>query len=104
MPAVSTAITITGKKSFYERVIIDLLSKMELGRLNLTLPSGEVFEIGNGEGNITANIYIKNNIFFKRCVLFGDVGFGEAYVEGDWDTDNISNVLKWFLLIVDNAP
>src|SRR6201990_816881 len=99
MTTVSTAIHITGKRSFYEKVIIGLLSKMELGRLYLTLPAGEVIEIGNGEGDITANIHIKNNAFFKHCVLFG-----EAYVDGDWDTDNISNVIKWFLLNVDNAP
>ena len=104
MPTVSTAITITGKRSFYEKVIIDLLSKMELGRLNLTLPTGELLQIGNGEGGITANIEIKSYTFFKRCVLYGDVGFGEAYVDGDWETSNINNVISWFLLNVDNAP
>jgi cyclopropane-fatty-acyl-phospholipid synthase len=25
-------------------------------------------------------------------------------VDGDWDTDNVNNVIKWFLLNVDNAP
>ena len=85
-------------------MIIDLLSKMELGRLNLTLPSGETLQLGSGSGLITANMAIKNTSFFQRCVLFGDVGFGEAYVDGDWDTDNITNVINWFLLNVDNAP
>ncbi len=104
MPTVTTAITITNKRNFYEKVIIDLLSKMQLGRLYLTLPSGETLQIGNGGENIAANIEIKNNTFFKRCMLFGDVGFGEAYVDGDWDTDNITHVIEWFLLNVDNAP
>ncbi|MGZ3901011.1 MAG: class I SAM-dependent methyltransferase [Bacteroidia bacterium] len=99
-----TAITITPKAGFYQKVIIDLLSKMELGTLNMALPDGEFIKLGNGEGNITANIQIKNYDFFKRCVLFGDIGFGESYVDGEWDTDNITNVLKWFLLNIDNAP
>ena len=42
--------------------------------------------------------------FFKRCVLFGDVGFGEAYVDGDWDTDDITAVISWFILNVENSP
>ena len=76
---------------------------MEKGRLIITLPSGESFSIGDGVG-ISANIEIRNENFFKRCVLFGDIGFGEAYVDGDWETDNISNVIKWFLLNIENAP
>jgi cyclopropane-fatty-acyl-phospholipid synthase len=31
------------------------------------------------------------NEFYKKAVLFGDVGFSEAYMDGDWDTDNITN-------------
>jgi cyclopropane-fatty-acyl-phospholipid synthase len=77
---------------------------MELGSLNLTLPNGEVIQLGENNAKISASIQIKNTSFFKRCVLYGDVGFGEAYVDGDWETDNITNVIKWFLLNVDNAP
>jgi cyclopropane-fatty-acyl-phospholipid synthase len=44
------------------------------------------------------------NEFYKKTVLFGDVGFSEAYMDGDWDTDNITNVLSWFLLNVDSGP
>jgi len=100
----STTVAIGAKRGFYERTVLDMLSKMNLGTLNLTLPSGEQIVLGNGEGNITANAEIKSSDFFKRCVLYGDIGFGEAYVDGDWDTDNITNVIRWFLLNVENAP
>jgi cyclopropane-fatty-acyl-phospholipid synthase len=99
----STAVTVTTKRSFYEKVLLDLLSKMSLGSLELTLPSGETLKIGNGIG-ISASVEIKDNDFFRRCVLYGDIGFGECYVEGIWDTDNITNVIKWFLLNIENAP
>ncbi|MBK7668890.1 MAG: class I SAM-dependent methyltransferase [Sphingobacteriaceae bacterium] len=100
----SSTIAISAKKGFYEKAVLNMLSKMQLGTLNLTLPSGEQITLGNGEGGIVANAEIRNPYFFKRCVLYGDIGFGEAYVDGDWDTDNITNVIKWFLLNVDNAP
>jgi cyclopropane-fatty-acyl-phospholipid synthase len=100
----SSTIAIIAKRGFYEKAVLNMLSKMQLGTLNLTLPSGEQITLGNGEGGIVANAEIKNPYFFKRCVLYGDIGFGEAYVDGDWDTDNITNVIKWFLLNVDNAP
>lgn len=96
-------ITITRKRTFYESIVLDMLAKMDKGTLIISLPSGELLTIGNG-GGISANIEIKNAAFFKRCVLFGDIGFGESYVEGDWHTDNIVNVIKWVLLNVENAP
>src|ERR1051326_8903121 len=96
-------LTLTRKKSFYESIVLNMLSKMEKGRLDIALPSGETFSIGNGNG-ITGNIEIRNKNFFKRCVLFGDIGFGESYVDGEWKTGNITNVIKWFLLNIDDSP
>lgn len=91
------------KRSFYEKQLLNMLSKMSNGTLNITMPSGELIQLG-GTPELVANITIKNPEFFKRCILFGDIGFGEAYVDGDWDTDSITNVIKWFLINVDNAP
>ncbi|MGQ0829640.1 MAG: class I SAM-dependent methyltransferase [Bacteroidota bacterium] len=98
-----TITNIAAKPGFYEKVILDLLSKMQLGSLHLSLPNAQSLTIGNGEG-ISATITIKDPDFFKHCLLYGDIGFGEAYVEGLWETDNISNVIKWFILNIDNAP
>ena len=97
-------LTLTHKKSLYETLLLNILGKMEKGTMHISLPTGESFTLGNGEGNVTANIQIKDKDFFRRCVLFGDIGFGESYMDGDWETDNITNVIKWFLLNVDMAP
>lgn len=100
----STSLSIARpKEGFYRKVILGLLSKMPLGKALISLPDGSEMAIGNGEG-ISCHIRIQNPVFFRRCVLYGDIGFGEAYVDGDWDTDSITNVIKWFLLNVDHAP
>ncbi len=100
----ATSLSITKpKEGFYQKVILGLLSKMPLGQACITLPDGSEMTIGNGEGT-SCTIRIQNPDFFKRCVLYGDIGFGESYVDGDWDTDNITNVITWFLLNVDHAP
>jgi len=77
---------------------------MDKGTLYLTLPDGEKITFGNGEGNIEASIVVNNDEFYKRIILFGDIGFGEAYVDGLWDTDNITSVINWVLLNIENAP
>ena len=100
----STVLVKTAKRGFYEKVILSLFSKMEMGTLNITMPDGEIIRLGNGEGNVVANIEIKDYDYFKRCVLYGDIGFGEAYMDGCWETDNITNVIKWFIINIENAP
>jgi cyclopropane-fatty-acyl-phospholipid synthase len=91
------------KYNFYRNLTLKLLAPMKLGRLNITLPEGANLTLGEGD-EIIADIQVKDNIFFKKCVLFGDIGFGEAYVDGYWDTSNITNVIKWMILNVENAP
>ena len=89
---------------FYQRIILQTLEKMTLGCLRLELPDGTKKTIGTPGAQISANVRIANWNFFKRCVLFGDVGFGEAFVDGDWDTDDITKVISWFILNVENSP
>lgn len=92
------------KSSFYQDIVLNLMAKMDKGHLHLTLADGQQLTIGTGEGHVSANIMINNNEFYKRILLYGDIGFGEAYVDGLWDTDNITNVIKWVLLNIENAP
>lgn len=94
----------SAKSTFYRDIVLKFLYKMDKGRLNLVLPSGENISIGDGMSDITAYITVNDTDFFKRCILYGDIGFGEAYVDGLWDTGNITNVIKWVLLNIENAP
>lgn len=89
---------------FYAKAVLGILEKMNLGRMHITFADGSKKTIGNGEGSIEADIKIESDEFYKRCVLYGDVGFGEAYVDGLWNTSSITNVIKWFLLNIENAP
>jgi len=98
------SVTVTAKKSFYERMVLAALSEMKKGTLHLVLPDGQTMVIGEGKEAITASIRINRSSFFKRVLLYGDIGFGEAYTDGDWDTESITNVIRWILLNIDNAP
>jgi len=89
---------------FFKRIVINALSKMPLGKLEMSLPSGETLVFGNGEDKISANIQVNHPDFFKSIALYGDIGFGEGYTEGLWDTNNITNVIKWVILNIENAP
>ena len=101
----ANSLSIAKKRTgLYQNIVLGFLYKMDKGFLNITLPNGETISTGTGEGNITANITVNDEAFYKRVILYGDIGFGEAYTDGLWDTDNITNVIKWVLLNIDNAP
>ena len=89
---------------FYQRIVMQALERMTLGCLHLELPDGTKKTIGQPDAQISANVRVLNWAFFKRCILFGDIGFGEAFVDGDWDTDDITKVISWFILNVENSP
>ena len=88
----------------YQDIVIRLLSRMDKGQLELLLPNGRRLTIGNDPSPIQARLRIRDAAFFKRCILYGDIGFGEAYMDGLWDTEDITAVVSWFLLNVDQTP
>jgi len=90
--------------SLYLKTIDKVFSPMSLGLLTITLPDARVFKYGTGKDGVHAGIRVVRESLFKKCFWYGDVGFGEAYVDGDWDTDNITSVIEWMILNVENHP
>ncbi|HNJ39677.1 MAG TPA: cyclopropane-fatty-acyl-phospholipid synthase family protein [Acidobacteriota bacterium] len=102
-PESSTSVTSAAPESFglYQRIVIGVLEQMTRGCLNLEFPDGSTRTIGQPGAANSARIRILNPVFFKKCVLYGDIGFGEAYVDGDWDTDDITRVIAWAINNID---
>jgi cyclopropane-fatty-acyl-phospholipid synthase len=101
--------TITGVGNLLKKIFINHTSSMKKGSMRVVEPNGISYTLGDANSPYpsyhNALIQVNNpDDFYKKTVLFGDVGFSEAYMDGDWDTDNISNVLAWFLLNVDSGP
>ena len=88
----------------HERLVLAAFSKMQRGHLRIHLPDGRLWEVGSPLASPRAVIRVQHSDFFKKCTLFGDVGFGESYVDGDWETDSIESVIRWFIGNVDNSP
>jgi cyclopropane-fatty-acyl-phospholipid synthase len=85
-------ISLVRKTGFYRDIVLKALSRMDKGRLDLILPDGERVAIGDGKDGISAAMVIRHPEFYRRCVLYGDIGFGEAYV------------ISWVILNIDRAP
>lgn len=116
-PKVTTAPSLAADSarspSFAERAVLDAFAQMPRGQLRVELPDGtaRLFgeksfvarEIAPGVTN-AAVLRVRRERFFSRCVLGGDIGFAEAFMDGDWNTPDLTALIGWFILNVDHAP
>jgi len=85
-------------RGFAERMVIGLLGKMPLGGLRMEYPDGRVRHFGKSGAPVTARVILRDEVgFFKRCAFYGNIGMGEAYTDGLWDTNDIAAVISWFV-------
>jgi cyclopropane-fatty-acyl-phospholipid synthase len=73
-----------------------LFRRFKTGTLTLSLPDKEE-TFGQPDGNPAARITVLNPRFFTRSVLDGDIGFGESFSCGDWDTPDVTSVIRLFI-------
>lgn len=96
----------TGKErsyGIYQKIFDKILSPLPAGRLRVVFPNGEESAYGQKTPGPEATLRILNPAFFKKCIFYGEVGFGESYVDGDWDSDNVVGVLSWFIVNLEHA-
>jgi cyclopropane-fatty-acyl-phospholipid synthase len=79
----------------WTRVFVSLAKKMRVGQLSLVLPDGSntVFS-GSSRSDIRAVLNLHRPEAVRKVLLGGARGFGEAYMDGDWDTPDLSALLK----------
>ncbi len=80
------------------RVVGGLLGRITRGRLRLELPDGGIRVYGPETGQGSASMRIHDYALFSRVALGGEVGLGEAYVEGLWDSDDLTGFLKLLIM------
>jgi len=87
----------------YRNILFSVLSGMQCGRLRVVLPDGSERVFGGLGEEPRAEIRVKDEEFFRCCVLYGPIGFGEAYMDGLWETDDLVGVIAWFIRNADES-
>ncbi|MDC0147756.1 cyclopropane-fatty-acyl-phospholipid synthase family protein [Alphaproteobacteria bacterium] len=77
-----------------ERVIFFMLKRLKFGLLEIHLPDGRSFCFGQAKkGQDSAVINVRQKGFFTRLLRKGSNGFAEGYMNADWDTPDLANLL-----------
>ncbi len=78
---------------FRERILLRWLDRIKFGRLTVELPSGARETFTGSDRGPQALIKIHNLRLVYRMLVAGDLGFAEAYMDGDWDTPDLTSLL-----------
>jgi len=82
---------------FFRRLVLKSFAKLRHGTLAVTFPDGSRETFGGTFSGLHAEIRILDERFFRRCVLFGAIGFAESYLAGEWETPDLTLVIAWFI-------
>lgn len=103
-PAPASALTIrTAPATRWERLCgrltLDLLGRIERGTLELTLPDGSTRTAGGAMPGPRAALHVRDQAFFARVVRDGEIGLGDGYMLGEWDSPDITALVT---LLIEN--
>ncbi len=79
-----------------KRDFLESCARIEHGSLRLITPGREVHDFGRGAPEAVLELHDWSAV--TAAAARGDIGFGEAYVEGLWDTPDIVTLTKVALL------
>ena len=82
------------------RTLIKAVIDLQYGALTIQWPNGSASQIVGNQPGVNAIIKLKSYDLATRIIKRGDVGVGESYLDDQWDSPDVTAVLK---LICDNT-
>ncbi len=73
----------------YFKPVFEKIKNVEKGRLDIVLQDGRRFRIEGAEPGHVAEVHIHHPDVFARTIREGDMGFCDAYLEGQWSTPDL---------------
>jgi cyclopropane-fatty-acyl-phospholipid synthase len=72
------------------------LLKIKTGTMDVTLPDGRVLHFKGEEPGPHGRLEVQDYTIVRKVLAGGDVGFGEAYMDGLWTSPDLAGVLEVF--------
>jgi cyclopropane-fatty-acyl-phospholipid synthase len=73
------------------RLALEVFDRLEGGALAIELPDG--VRLRAGHGPLVAHLRVRDHAVFDEALARGDIGFGESWMDGQWDTDELTGLL-----------
>ncbi|NOD91289.1 methyltransferase domain-containing protein [Ruegeria sp. HKCCD4884] len=77
----------------YFAQVFKMLTNMEHGRLDITLPDGRTFRAEGTKPGPVAQVDVHDDDVFARLIREGELGFSDAYLDGHWSTPDLRSFM-----------
>ncbi len=85
------------------KALVMALTHMRIGKLSLELPDGKTLEFGSSaNGGPVARAVIHDLGAIRRIFKYGDIGLGESYMDGEWSSPDLTELIELALLNEDS--
>ena len=75
------------------------LANAKTGVLSLTLPNGNSITFGDTpHARLNPHVRLHNWKAVRKAFTGGSLGWSEAYMDGDWDCDNLAALIEWVVI------
>ena len=76
-----------------KRILLKTLERLKEGYLEIVCRE-QTYQFGDPNAPMRGRIEVRDDRAFKRVLLGGDIGFGEAYMDTDWSSPNVVEVVR----------
>lgn len=82
----------------WTRLMLSLAARVSHGSITITLPDGRALMAQGHEPGPAATLYIRHHRFARRLLLGGNLAVGQAYIDEDFDCDDLAALTEWACL------
>lgn len=84
-----------------KKIILKKFTELKFGQLTIedrSAGKNNEEHFGDFAGEIKVRIIVHHSRFYSRTLIGGSIGNAESYVDEDWSTDNLTNLVRLFVL------
>lgn len=85
------------------RKALHFLTKLPAGSLTITLPGGKRIMVGGNAPGPDASVILHNWRLPRRAISGATIGVAESYMDGDWESPDVTSFLELFLVNSDHG-
>ncbi|STO98734.1 SAM-dependent methyltransferase [Grimontia hollisae] len=90
----ASAWPVTRRDTFARSMIMSTFGHMKGAALTLVDFDGQTQKLGEADARLHAEVIVRHPGFYRRILTGGSIAAAEAYIDGWWDSPDLTNVIR----------
>ncbi|WBA10227.1 SAM-dependent methyltransferase [Salinivibrio kushneri] len=88
--------TLTRKEHYAKQLVYTLLAHVDEACISLVDEQGQTLQCGDPQAQLHASVLVHDPRFYTRILTGGSIAAAEAYIDGWWESPNLTDVIRVF--------